>query len=332
MAPDNNLLKRYFNSDVYSISRLKGDGSDRCIYRAEFESISAIYIQSPDINENKDFLYLSEILKEKGIPVPEVYLAADDFSGYIIEDLGHHTLAEVLYGEKANDQSFILDAYQKVILLLIEMQGINNGCLKSFLQSRQMGLDIYKADLQYFKTEFLEQFQYHSLISSNALSDFNRLMDCLMIVDHHHFVYRDFQSRNFMWVNNQPVFIDYQSAMMGSLYYDLGSLLYSSRSGLSQRERDIIIKFYFQEKQLKIDFPDFVNQLYQFILLRRLRSLGSYGYLSRKGKTHFAEYIPQALKELTQLFDQGDLSNFRYIRIMLGAVYDDWLSNTTKCI
>jgi len=332
MDPVNYILKQYFNSDAYSISPLKGDGSDRCIYRVSHESNSAIYVQSPNINENKDFLYLSEILKNKGIPVPQIYLVNDDFSGYLIEDLGAHTLAEILYGEKENDKSFIIDAYQKVILRLIEMQDVINGPLKSFLQSRQMDLEIYKLDLQYFKTEFLEQFQYQPLISNKLQSDFNRLMDSLMMVDHLHFVYRDFQSRNFMWVNNQPVFIDYQSAMMGALYYDLGSLLYSSRSGMSQRERDIIIKFYYQKKPLNIDFSDFVNHLYQFILLRRLRSLGSYGHLSRKGKTHFAGYIPQALKELTQLFDQGDLSTFRHIRKMLETIYDDWLLNTTKCI
>ena len=75
---------------------------------------------------------------------------------------------------------------------------------------------------------------------------------------------------------------------------------------------------------MQIPFEDFLSHLYRFILLRRLRSLGSYGFLSRKGKSHFAGYIPHALEELALLFHQGDLKNFKKIREMMTSILKDW--------
>jgi aminoglycoside/choline kinase family phosphotransferase len=328
MVPAEKLIQQYLKTDQYTITRLKGDGSDRGIFRVVSNLTSIILIQSVNIDENKNFIYLTKVLEEKGIPVPKIYAINDDFSCYLLEDLGNNTLADLLYSKKAEDESFKIEAYRKVVRYLIEIQNKLKDLSSSGIQYKQMDFDLYHSDLKYFKTEFLKQFHFQSKISTSIQSEFNQMLNALITVDHNYFVYRDFQSRNFMWVDNSPVFIDYQAAMMGSLYYDLGSLLYSSRSGLSQQERDLIIQFYYEKKQLQIPFQDFLSHLYRFILLRRLRSLGSYGLLSRKGKSHFAGYIPQALEELVILFDLGDLTSFKHIRKMMVAIQKEWGSKT----
>jgi aminoglycoside/choline kinase family phosphotransferase len=328
MVPAEKLIQQYLKTDQYTITRLKGDGSDRGIFRVASNLTSVILIQSVNIDENKNFIYLTKVLEKKGIPVPKIYAINDDFSCYLLEDLGNSTLADLLYGNKTEYEPFKIEAYRKVVRYLIEIQNKLKDLSSSSIQYKQMDFDVYYSDLQYFITEFLKQFHFQAKISTSIQSEFNRLLNSLITVDHNYFVYRDFQSRNFMWVDNSPVFIDYQGAMMGSLYYDLGSLLYSSRSGLSQQERDLIIQFYYEKKQLQIPFQDFLRHLYRFILLRRLRSLGSYGFLSRKGKFHFAGYIPQALEELVMLFDLGDLTSFKHIRKMMVAIQKEWGSKT----
>lgn len=317
------ILKQYFNAIPYQIAKLKGDGSDRKISRVTANYNTAILVQSHNFAENDDFIFLTEILKQRGIPVPKIYCINEDHSEYLLEDLGPDNLADIIF-KKDTNQSLIIEAYQKIIQYLVILQAPLNSKLRYFLKNRKMGYPLYKLDIEYFKSAFIDQYNFQHLISENINDELEKLLKSLDSIEHNCFVYRDFQSRNFMWVDSNPVFIDYQAAMLGSIYYDLGSMLYSSKSGLTLEMRDILIRFFYDEKQLKISFTKFSNLLYRFILLRRLRSLGSYGFLSSKGKSNFAGYIPLALKELILLFEQGDLAGFTNIRKLVECIQKDW--------
>ena len=150
------------------------------------------------------------------------------------------------------------------------------------------------------------------------------------MLDHGYFVYRDFQSRNIMWLDHAPWYIDYQSAMRGTLYYDLASLLYSSRSGLFSDEREALCIYFYNLLAPSISVADFQAHFYRFVLIRRLRSLGTYGYLSLvKNKKQFRKAIPPTLAELNELLSyQECLQPFTALRGMIQNIAD--LVETTE--
>ena len=63
MVPAEKLIQQYLKTDQYTITRLKGDGSDRGIFRVASNLTSVILIQSVNIDENKNFVKWSDSLK-----------------------------------------------------------------------------------------------------------------------------------------------------------------------------------------------------------------------------------------------------------------------------
>ena len=54
----------------------------------------------------------------------------------------------------------------------------------------------------------------------------------LLSAERDYFLYRDFQSRNVLWRDGHPYFVDYQGGRRGALQYDIASLLYDGKADL----------------------------------------------------------------------------------------------------
>lgn len=314
---------------------MKGDGSARRIFKiisSEHQKVYAGVIHS-NLKENSDFIRITEEMRKQGIPAPEVLGVADNGVCYVLDYLGEFNLAEQIdfWGDQADD--LIVSAYKKVIDWMPDIQFKLIGRLDNFFENRQMGIDTYREDLEYWKKNFLEKFafaeQYNNLVKEELEIE---LLRPLSEIPSDSFVYRDFQSRNFMWVDHKPVFIDYQTAYQGPLYYDLASMLYASRSGLNEAQRSELVQYYFEKVKPVSDFNAFKRNLYRFVLLRRLRSLGSYGYLGcDQHKTHFLKSVQPTLSELLMLFDtQHALKPFRHLKSMIQNVLIIWKETQFK--
>ena len=90
------LAKQYAGPGVSAPDRLKGDASDRQIYRFHKGTRTWIGVINANIAENQAFFYLSNHLAQRGIPVPKIYLWDRKQVCYLLEDLGPHTLADLL--------------------------------------------------------------------------------------------------------------------------------------------------------------------------------------------------------------------------------------------
>ncbi len=170
---------------------------------------------------------------------------------------------------------------------------------------------------------------FESLLNVSVMHELQSILsDHLGDLDVGYFVYRDFQARNIMWFEDSPWFIDYQSAFLGPRYYDMASLLYGSKSGLNEPARESLNRYYFGlfESAPSFSFDCYQVVFYLFVVLRRLRSLGTYGYLSgEKGKTAFFDSIQPTLEELAGLFDsQSCLRPYKNLFGMITKVKDIW--------
>ncbi len=302
------LYSDYFGKAPAKITQLKGDGSDRSIYRIVCDNKSVIGIHGENHAENLAFIQFSRHFANYELPVPRIYVEQLASGIYLEEDLGDLTLFDRI--SKVNKSSrTVLNLYQNVIEWLIRFQILAS---KDFdysycYQYAHFSREAMLWDLQYFRHRFLDITYNENLNEEGLEKDFRFLANYLSQADSHYFLYRDFQSRNIMLQGEKPYFIDYQSGRRGALQYDLASLLYDAKAKLPQNIREYLIDFYLERanQTAKIDSVKFVKYFYGFVLLRILQALGAFGFLAKvKGKTQFEAGIPLAISNIQEIMER----------------------------
>lgn len=330
------LAESYFKGAVLAVDPLKGDGSDRRIYRITpgAKSIGPVVgVVFDNTRENQDFFRITDAFQQAGLPAARIYSVSQDESAYLMQDLGLWTLAEkISVWNRENQSEKTISAYKQVLDCLIRIQQELPPILGRFLSGRKMDLAVHKTDLEYFRKEFIQRFGLSSFLTSDVDQELQSILNHdLSEISCDSFVYRDFQARNIMWLEDAPWFIDYQSAFLGPCHYDLASLLFGSKSGLDDQAREKLVRYYYNH--LQPDFPAgyelFRKRFLLFVVLRRLRSLGSYGFLAgSKGKTGFFESISPTLLELTNLLCfEPVLSSFGQLRKLAETLSGAWTQN-----
>src|SRR5437867_12534065 len=145
------------------------------------------------------------------------------------------TLFEFLSANRAgrNIASPVVEAYREVVAALPRFQVQAGGDLnyKACYPRASFDRQSIAWDLNYFKYYFLRLAGIS--FSEQALEDdFARLTKFLLSAGRDYFLYRDFQSRNILLRDGQPLFVDYQGGRRGALQYDSASLLYDAKADL----------------------------------------------------------------------------------------------------
>jgi hypothetical protein len=125
-----------------------------------------------------------------------------------------------------------------------------------------------------------------------------------------YFLYRDYQSRNVMLRDGQPVFLDYQGGRKGALHYDIASLLYDAKADLPPALRQNLLDHYIEalRKYIEIDRETFMQHYYAFVYVRIMQALGAYGFRGfYERKAHFLQSVPYALKNVRWLLEHAAL-------------------------
>ena len=76
------------NLQSYKIKAVKGDGSQRKIFRIISEDKTFILVDSEDRDENQRFIQLSSFLKAQNLNVPEIYHLVSSGTLFLQQDLG----------------------------------------------------------------------------------------------------------------------------------------------------------------------------------------------------------------------------------------------------
>ncbi|MBQ2187232.1 MAG: phosphotransferase [Bacteroidales bacterium] len=292
------------------INAMPSSGSSRKYFRVKTDKRVLIGAYNLNIEENDAFFSFSKHFHECGLPVPQILAISDSKEIYIQTDLGDDTLfnhvENCLKNGKYDDET--VELYKKSLDKLIDFQIIGHKGLdysKAFPTAEFDEMSIMD-DLNYFKYCFLKEHEEISFNETRLDTDFQTLTRYILEAPSDFFMYRDFQSRNIMIVENNPYFIDYQGGRKGPLQYDVVSLLYQVKARMPQEWRDELIDYY--KKQLLkscryaqpcISTKDFDKYFPAFVLLRLLQVLGAYGFrgLIQK-KLHFMQSIPYAIREI----------------------------------
>ena len=163
------------------------------------------------------------------------------------------------------------------------------------------------ADLLYFKYYFAD-LQNIAYDRSGLISEMELLSKDLGRVQPQTLMFRDFQSRNIMVHEGKIFFIDFQGSMQGPPQYDIASLLWQARAQLPGAWKEDLLNGYISSLNdlhvPRMDEIHFRRGYVQFVLVRLLQVLGSYGFRGLlQHKAHFITSIGPALKNLQQFLD-----------------------------
>jgi aminoglycoside/choline kinase family phosphotransferase len=303
------LYKKHFGAEPQSVTLLPLSGSDRRYFRIIRDGNSVIAAYNPIAAENLAFLEFTKHFHKAGLPVPEVICEDNQNLIYLISDLGDTTLFSTLPHKREqvpfSDETVAI--YKKVLEYLPKFQisgakGLNyDVCYprQYFDRSSMMW------DLNYFKYYFLKLGGF--AFDEQKLEDsFNDFVNLLTEVDSDYFLYRDFQSRNIMLVDNNPFFIDYQGGRKGALQYDVASLLYDAKANIPYNLRNELLEHYIKNlhNYMKFDEEKFRKHYYAYVLVRVFQAMGAYGFRGFiEKKPVFLQSVPYAISNLEHLLE-----------------------------
>ncbi len=312
------LFKKQTGKDKPTIETLPSSGSNRRYYRLTSGDISLIGVHGQSKEENYAFIELSKHFHSKKLNVPKVFEVSDDLMYYLQEDLGESVLFDAISaGRDTGVFSRIeKDLLHKTISMLADFQveGAKDLDYKVCYPQSEFNERSVHWDLNYFKYSFLKttgmEFQENLLED-----DFERLTQKLIENKTNTFLFRDFQSRNVMLVNEEPYFIDFQGGRKGPVYYDVASFLWQAKANFPDDLRNELLETYILalNKHYPVEKEYFLEQLHHFVLFRTLQVLGAYGFRGYfEKKPHFLQSVPFALNNLREIL-KSDFSEYPYL-------------------
>lgn len=302
------LFVQYKHSTPKNIEELPSSGSNRRYFRLTADDNSTIIgVMGTSEDENIAFVKIAEHFRRQGLPVPEVYAMSEDKKFYIQQDLGDNILFKMTEkgrtcGSFSEDERELL---RKTMAKLPSIQFLGAEGLDFNVCYPQPEFDerMISFDLNYFKYCFLKAtgIEFSEI---KLEDDFRRMSDILMRSTSATFLYRDFQSRNVMFYNNEPYFIDFQGGRKGPIYYDVASFVWQAKANYSEELREELLKTYLDALRhyMPVDETYFRQQLRHFVLFRTLQVLGAYGFRGYfEKKPHFLQSVPYAIDNLRRL-------------------------------
>lgn len=329
------LYKSRFGHAPETTESLPKAGSNRHYVRLTCDGQSVIGVVSPDVRENRCFVYLSRHFAERGLPVPEIFAVSDDATCYLQTDLGQTSLYQALKrgreaGAQYDESERKLIAKTIRLLPHVQVTGAEAIDEAQLLPPTRFDEQAAMFDLNYFKYCFLktadlayDEVRFEKDLQTLA-ADLVKAAGCPANGQGQPlttFLYRDFQARNVMLVDaKKPHFIDYQGGQVGPLQYDVASFLWQASARYPQTLREAMIEEYIEELRTLCDFDEeaFRSKLHLFVLFRIMQVLGAYGlrgYFERK--QYFIDSIPPAIQNLRRQLLDGVCLPYPYLEEVL---------------
>jgi aminoglycoside/choline kinase family phosphotransferase len=307
------LFEKFSDTKAKLITKLPQSGSYREYYRISDGKRTIIGVYNEDKAENIAFVSYTNHFYSKGIPVPKVLAENLDQNIYLLDDLGDTTLLAYLhennYPIEINQE--VINTYKKVISALPAIQISGNEGLDYSIAYPRAAFDRQSMmwDLNYFKYYFLKlaKVPFNEQLLEN---DFETFVNFLLSADCNYFLFRDFQSRNIMLVNEEPYFIDYQGGRKGALHYDIASILFEAKTNLPPNLRDDLLDHYITalNNYTSVTKESFIEHYYGYVYIRLMQAMGAYGFRGLYEKKEiFLQSIPLALTHLEWLLENVTL-------------------------
>jgi aminoglycoside/choline kinase family phosphotransferase len=302
----------YLSAGNLAWEELAGDGSPRRFYRVTGKGrnwVVMVHERPPKdqrgITENDSFLYIARHLRQKGVPVPEVYHYDTERGWFIMEDLGDRHLQTEITSIQG-DRGRLIETYQRVIdlLILIQIEGREGFDLTRTHNAPYDQGFMLAWESGYFHSAFLKGCLGLDIPDEELRVEFEDLARRAAEAQRGYFLYRDFQSRNIMVMGRELGLLDFQGARLGPLQYDLASLLLDPYVGLEGGVQEELLAYYLGRIQewITLEPQKFREEYLLLALHRTMQILGAFAFLSQvKGREYFRAYIPLAVENLRTL-------------------------------
>lgn len=317
------FLARYGFDATCEISLAGSAGSRRNYWRFKQGLRRFVILESPsDDADFGRFLRITQFYRLMRFPVPMVYCIDDAAHLVVLEDLGetrlydrivHARSASTSLSSNGSEPETVLDAYRKAVDLLIDLQtrchALHQECPD--IRSRLFDREQLLWETSYFRVQYLEG---HRGISPAQTATLQPLFDALATqVDAQpkSVMHRDYQSQNLMvgpssGLGGELHVIDYQGSRLGSIYYDLASLLLDPYVGLGDSAIDELLRYYHARSLHTADFETMRQGFYAAGFQRIMQALGAFCFLSRvKQIQGFAMHITPGEARLRWLIEKA---------------------------
>lgn len=285
------------------VEKISLGGSDRIFYRVIKEKQTFILVWDKDM---QTYLKLQKYLFERGIAVPEIHWSDEDANLLLIEDLGNDSIYELTKKRKN-----IILLYRAAINELIKLQidGYTDAPIDVHYDYEHM-----KWEQEYFKEYFLHQFCEIPKTRLKRLDDELESLAKELIKKiepwRNFLMHGDYQSQNIYIKGKKAKIIDFQSARIGPLTYDITALLRDPYVNISKQVECKLIDYYLvslKKRGVRFKKREFLHLYYLTALQRNMQVLGAFANLSlNKNKVHFKEYIPRAIELIQDVLKKSE--------------------------
>jgi aminoglycoside/choline kinase family phosphotransferase len=318
------FLARYGFNESCAITLAGTAGSRRVYFRLKEGLRTFIVLVSPsdDVDFGR-FLRITQFYRLMNFPVPMVYCIDDAAHQVILEDLGDRRLYDlVMAGEPP------LELYRKVIHQLVDLQTrcyqFHQECPD--IRSRLFDEHDLLWETDYYATQYLQGHRGIAFEGKGANGEKGAVEKAGLYALFHELarkvdaqpksiMHRDFQSQNLMIQFDGTVrIIDYQGSRLGSVYYDLASLLLDPYTMLSDADIDELLRYYHAKSLNPLPYEDMFRQFLLAASQRVMQALGAYCFLSRhKGLPQFQAYIGPGEKRLAWILERLDWAELKAV-------------------
>jgi N-acetylmuramate 1-kinase len=310
------FMVQYGFNEGCDISLAGMAGSRRAYFRLRQGLRTFIVLVSPsDDADFGRFLRITQFYRLMHFPVPMVYCIDDAAHQVVLEDLGDKRLYDLIKG--GNEP--VRDHYQRVIHQLVDLQ---TRCFQWYqecpdIRSRIFDQDDLLWESGYYTAQYLQGHK-GAEFPPERKAELDRVFGELarrVDAQPKSIMHRDFQSQNLMIQFDGTVrVIDYQGSRLGSVYYDLASLLLDPYVMLADEDIWELLRYYHAKSLNPLPFEEMSKQFLLAGTQRIMQALGAYCFLSRhKGLPQFQAYIGPGEKRLAWTVENAGWSELKTI-------------------
>lgn len=305
-------LEKYLSetNQPVDIVQLTPDASTREYFRVSWRGATAIACVYPEIfvAREQNYLDVTNLFLVSGLPVAKILDFSETYGTIILEDLGDTILRDVLLKSDIEKREKLLD---EAIVLIAKIQAATATAFEMDSIASRLKFDEEKLlwELNFFKGHYFESFKKMplSVADNKALTaeftEISRQLESHAAVLCH----RDFHAANLMLdKENRLRIIDHQDARIGSIAYDLVSLLLDRISLPPSVDWVREKRAFFLSEREKIDLEiinpaDFSREFDLQTIQRCLKAAGTFSYQSTfRAKTYFVPFIKPMLQIVLQ--------------------------------
>ncbi|GAB4362745.1 MAG: phosphotransferase [Deltaproteobacteria bacterium] len=301
-----------------SIEELAGDASTRRYFRIRLSPgapvPSLVVMEYPDPvppGEELPFVHVHRYLHRAGIPVPEIYGHFPGTRLLLLED-GGDLLLERAVRESAEESDY-LPLYERSVEILVRIQHDGTRALDFSAIPSRLAFDVNKfaEEIDFFFEHAVREYGGIPLSDAEERAIEDLFLPVLTTLARlpRVLAHRDYHSRNILVrpADGGPAslrILDFQDARMGTLFYDLASLLRDSYVTLPEPAVDHLAYVYRHAapgelRRMGGDPGAFAAHLDLAALQRNVKAIGTFGnQAANRGKRFYLRFIPPTVDHI----------------------------------